>query len=506
MRAAEQRLSTVKAETSRLEPLDRLRANESRMLAALAELAAEREKAKSTVCDRCRVMGATVSKAIQSRTLLDGVDVVVIDEAGMVALPQAWCVAGLARKRVAVVGDFRQLPAVTHSTGSRTLSDEEREHAKRWMDRDVFNAAGLVDANGMVRPDSRMICLEAQYRMRPAIWEVVNEVAYRDAPLRTRRDDVSRIPPSPLVPAPLVLVDTAMRRMPHARGRADGHKTNPVHEAVIHELVRGLQHDTALPARKWTDRSPTDTMAVIVPYRDQAKVLSKSLHHRFGEGYEGMVDTVHRFQGSQRPLIVIDTVAGAGSKLGYFYEGTGLSSTTCRLLNVALSRAQDHLVVVADVEFLTRRAPRWWSTNACTKRSWSSMTRCCGTDRSTCSPTPVSHGPDDAIDGPERLRTRPTNPGGGQDGPSRPPAVASGDPEQRNRRGARHRSRRPAVLAGSVQGAGPVRSTRAGQAVEPDHPIVGRTSRHLARPDPALAPSRKLMAPRSCFHSFSVEQ
>ena len=358
MRAAEQRLPTVKAESTHLEPLNRLRASESRMVDALAELTAEREKAKSTVRDRCRVMGATVSKAIQSRTLLDAVDVVVIDEAGMVALPQAWCVAGLARGRVVVVGDFRQLPAVTHSSGSRTTPDEEREHAKRWLDRDVFNAAGLVDANGTVRPDSRMICLEAQYRMRPAICEVVNEVAYRDAPLRTRRDDLSRIPPSPLVPAPLVLVDTTMRRMPHARGRADGHKTNPVHEAVIHELVRGLQHDTVLPARKWTDRSPTDTMAVIVPYRDQAKVLSKSLHHRFGEGYEGMVDTVHRFQGSQRPLVVIDTVAGAGNKLGYFYEGTGLSSTTCRLLNVALSRAQDHLVVVADVEFLTRNAPR----------------------------------------------------------------------------------------------------------------------------------------------------
>ncbi|MBX6769343.1 MAG: hypothetical protein IRY90_19695, partial [Actinomadura rubrobrunea] len=82
-------------------------------------------------------------------------------------------------------------------------------------------------------------------------------------------------------------------------------------------------------------------------------MLNASLKHRFGEAYDGLVDTVHRFQGSQ-PLVVIDTVAGAGRQLGYFYQEVGLSSRTCRLLNVALSRAQDHLVVVANVEFLRR--------------------------------------------------------------------------------------------------------------------------------------------------------
>jgi hypothetical protein len=95
-------------------------------------------------------------------------------------------------------------------------------------------------------------------------------------------------------------------------------------------------------------------MAVIAPYRDQVKALQGSLAYRFGDDYNGVVDTVHRFQGSQRPLVMIDTVAGAGDKLGFFYEGTGLSSATCRLLNVAVSRAQDHLVVVADVDFLSR--------------------------------------------------------------------------------------------------------------------------------------------------------
>jgi hypothetical protein len=82
-------------------------------------------------------------------------------------------------------------------------------------------------------------------------------------------------------------------------------------------------------------------------------VLQKSVRYRFGVEFDGFADTVHRFQGSQRPIVVVDTVAGAGDKPGYFYEGSGLSSQTCRLLTVMLSRAQDRLVVVADVDFLS---------------------------------------------------------------------------------------------------------------------------------------------------------
>lgn len=332
-------------------PLDELRALERALLNERAAIAEELMKVASQVRARCRVMGATVSRAVGSRFLLDAIDVVVIDEAGAVDLPSAWCAAGLAKKRVVVAGDFRQLPAVTHGSGDRSRSTEDRDHSRQWMDRDLFHAAGLVDAAGEARPDGRMICLDSQYRMRPAICSIVNTVAYPDAPLRTIRDDTTRLPPSALIAAPLVLIDTTSRRIPYPKGRRGGHKSNPVHEAVIHEVVRGLQFDGVLPGRKWPGQA-ADQLAVIAPYKDQVRALRTSLKHRFGDTYTGLVDTVHRFQGSQRPLVIIDTVAGAGAKLGFFYEGIGLSSDTCRMLNVALSRAQDHLVVVADTGYL----------------------------------------------------------------------------------------------------------------------------------------------------------
>ncbi|WP_067479655.1 AAA domain-containing protein [Actinomadura hibisca] len=354
--AVQSALAPLQVKRSRLQAAADLRDLIARFEEHLAGLRDQLQKIAAAVRSRCRVMGTTVAKAVQSRKLMDTVDVVVIDEAGMVDLPSAWYAAGLAGKRVVVAGDFRQLPAVTRGSGDRRAGEDDKAHSRRWMDRDAFHAAGLVDERGTARSDARMISLNEQYRMRPAICAVVNEVAYPDAPLLTGRGDGSRLPASPLIDGPLVLIDTSARQVGDPKAR-NAHQSNPVHEAVIHELIRGLQYDTVLPPRKAGAVRPTDRLAVIAPYTAQKKALNTSLAYRFGEAYEGLVDTVHRFQGSQRPLVVIDTVAGAGSQLGYFYQGTGLSSSSCRLLNVALSRAQDHLVVVANVEFMRRNLP-----------------------------------------------------------------------------------------------------------------------------------------------------
>ncbi|WP_405014087.1 AAA domain-containing protein [Kitasatospora sp. NBC_01539] len=346
------RLAGVASRLSALPARARLTEQADALQKEVNELDRQRRGLEDAVRARCRIKGATVSRAVQSRKLLDRVDVVVLDEAGMVDLPSAWYVTGLAGKRVVLAGDFRQLPAITKGGGDRQATGSEQEHSRRWAGRDAFHAAGLVTPAGSARlDDPRLVGLGTQYRMHSEICGVVNAVAYPDAPLRTGRPDGTRLPASPLLDGPLVLIDTSSRRIP---GR--DHRSNAVHEAVVHQLVRGLQYDGVLPGRNWTGGAPggrpAERMAVISPYKDQVRALNTSLGYRFGEEYEGLVDTVHRFQGSQRPLVIIDTVAGAGRSPGYFYAGTGLSSNTCRLLNVALSRAQDHLVVVADVEHL----------------------------------------------------------------------------------------------------------------------------------------------------------
>ncbi|MFD0633254.1 AAA domain-containing protein [Catenulispora yoronensis] len=290
------------------------------------------------VHDRCRVLGATVAEAIASQQLPSHIDVVVIDEAGMVDLPSAWQAAGLAARRLIVAGDFRQLPPPAEAG------------------QDLFHAAGIVKDNTVAEDDPRLAVLRTQYRMRAPICDLVKAVAYPDSHLRTGRHDApgaqpsrpspqSRPSPPPGLPdAPLILVDTSTRRVAQ-RHRDGAHLTNEVHEAVLHEIIRALQA---------SDTPPTpDNLAVVTPYREQADNLTAGIEHCFAEARPGLLaGTVHQLQGGQRPVVVFDTVAGAGAEPGSFFDGTALGSDTCRLLNVGLSRAQDQLVVVADVEYL----------------------------------------------------------------------------------------------------------------------------------------------------------
>jgi hypothetical protein len=329
-----------------------LRQGLTRVEEDLKRVEVERGGLRAMVRATTRVTASTVAGAVPERLARDGFDTVVVDEAGMVDLASAFAVATLAQRRLVIAGDFRQLPAIVKADPTR-LRGPDRSAWLTWYARDMFTAAGMTTETGQLTGDPRLVALREQYRMRPAICDLVNVVAYRDEPLRTGRADTSRVAPSPLLSGPLVLIDTSGRVIAQPRGR----NVNPVHAAAIRELVRGLQYDTVLPARRGQGSDPTAVVGVIAPYRDQVKALDRQLTERLGNGYEGLVDTVHRFQGSQRPVILLDTVAGGSDTLGWFYQGTGTASQTCRLLNVALSRAQDHLVVVADLDAFDRLAP-----------------------------------------------------------------------------------------------------------------------------------------------------
>jgi hypothetical protein len=332
--------------------LERLDAEADRLRADLSRVEGERRQVLASTARNLRVVATTTTMAVLRHLPLSDVDTVVVDEAGMVTLPVAFYVAGLSRARLVFAGDFRQLPAVVIASGDRAVVPQDREHLEIWYARDPFTAGGVVTPEGQLVESPRLARLERQYRMRPAICTLVNAVAYPDAPLSTGRDDLSRLATSPLLSHPLVLLDTQERRVPGTSPRR-----NEVHAHVIRELVRRLQFDGVLPSRREPGAQPDRTLGVLAPYRDQVRYVGRVLDERLGERHEGLVDTVHRFQGSQRPLLVLDTVAGAGRSVGRFFEGVGLSSATCRLLNVGLSRAQDHLVVVTDVGFLRERLP-----------------------------------------------------------------------------------------------------------------------------------------------------
>ncbi len=92
---------------------------------------------QKSIIEQARIVGATVTRLYLSPKMFTNFDVVIIDEASMVLLPALFHAAGLAREKVFISGDFRQLPPIVQT-------DEEAILAELAID--VFGRAGITKA------------------------------------------------------------------------------------------------------------------------------------------------------------------------------------------------------------------------------------------------------------------------------------------------------------------------------------------------------------------------
>lgn len=262
-------------------------------------------------------------------------DSLVIDEASTAPLPYALMAAAQARRRAAAIGDFQQLPAVVVSRG---------EAAARWLSRDAFREAGVIRdtvEDEVPLPDAHdQLCamLVTQYRMAPAIRGLVSELFYGG-----RLEDAPDVRERPGPPSPLVLLDTTAGQP--AVERLEGSRANSVHAETVVQLLEVAA------------RLGIDDVAVVAPYRLQIRRIRELARTRLGRRAprDLEISTVHGFQGREKSLVVFDTVDAPPGRSWFLHEGRNRSFP--RLLNVALSRARDMLVVVGTAEGLRQTLP-----------------------------------------------------------------------------------------------------------------------------------------------------
>jgi len=121
---------------------------------------------RQAVVVACTFSKATIAPQVYERRF----DNVIIDEASMAYIPHCVFASSLADKRVVIFGDFRQLSPI---------SQADSVLAKRWLQRDIFDQAGIIAKVNAARPDPRLTLLSTQYRMHPEIAEIPNELFYQ---------------------------------------------------------------------------------------------------------------------------------------------------------------------------------------------------------------------------------------------------------------------------------------------------------------------------------------
>ena len=119
-------------------------------------------------------------------------------------------------------------------------------------------------------------------------------------------------------------------------------KADTCHADWITEFLKRL--NTMLPADEICKK-----VGIISPFRAQAQCIMSALDKKFRDI---TVDTVERYQGSERDLIIMSY------PIRYQHELTMLQSinklgTVDRKLNVALSRAREQLIILGNSKILT---------------------------------------------------------------------------------------------------------------------------------------------------------
>lgn len=241
-------------------------------------------------------------------------DYVIIDESSQVDLVTAGIAMSCARNLI-VVGDTKQLPHIVASGQKKVIERIIQKYGVQ----DCYNyiTRNIISSlNELYKDRVPSTTLREHYRCHPQIIGFCNKKFYDGQliPVHRSSSDIS----------PLMHIKTAEGH--HMRAFTEGGKIN----------VREI--DEAKVCLKHIPENCRDDVGFISPFRKQADRGRKEL----GEDIEA--DTVHKFQGREKCVIIFSTVISdtrQGMEVFNFVDNS-------QLVNVALSRAVEKFLLVSD--------------------------------------------------------------------------------------------------------------------------------------------------------------
>lgn len=225
-------------------------------------------------------------------------DYIIMDEASQVDIVTGTLAMSCARN-IVIVGDTKQLPNVVKPEDERlakAIFDSFHIHEGYQFTKSFLQS--VIE----VMPNVAQTLLREHYRCHPKIINFCNQKFYNgELVIMTQdqgEDDV------------LVAIKTVQGN--HARDRYSQRQIDVIKEEVLPKHVT----------------NPEET-GIITPYKNQVAALQKEIP-------EIDADTVHKFQGKEKDVIIISTV---DDEIGEFADDQNL-------INVAVSRAKKKLILV----------------------------------------------------------------------------------------------------------------------------------------------------------------
>ena len=255
-------------------------------------------------------------------------DVAVVDEASQCNLAYI-LPAAFRAKRLILVGDPNQLPPIVNVTPEQEISIAMRngvsaaELTRRRLSSSIYSA---YDFFANVVGDANVDLLNEHYRSHPRIARWFNEAFYGSE--LTVLTDISNMAEGS---RSLSWIDTPGTASQPAKG-------SWVNDAEARQVMKVLEE--YLTSGK--------TVGVVTPFSAQARHIGEMALRQFGRDRLGDLDfrsgTAHSFQGDERDVMVFSCVLAEGISSGAAKWVQGER----RLINVAVSRARQTLIVIGN--------------------------------------------------------------------------------------------------------------------------------------------------------------
>lgn len=312
-----------------------------------------------------RIFVGTVSSISGKMELfrLKHFQIAIIDEASQILEPHLLGVlsarepnGGNAIARFVFIGDTKQLPAVVLQKEQDSVTNSPALTAIGLSDRRNSLFERLYNQHKTNKNSPAWGMLYQQGRMHPEIAGFPNKQFYegrlQPVPLPHQEAALEFLSYDAEDPLQKLIATKRMVFIPSRKSESDNNKTNADEARITVKLVESIY---ALYQKNGIVFDPDKSIGIIASYRSQIALIRRELHRlNIGMPDKIMIDTVERFQGSQRDIIIYSFSVNYPYQLNFLARNIRDEDVIIdRKLNVAVTRARKQLFITGNPAILS---------------------------------------------------------------------------------------------------------------------------------------------------------